>query len=91
MTSCSNTTEKKLDNPQVDTIPEVALWADEYIIKYLERNKDRLTEVDGHPVTYIKETTLHCWFQRQCFGVHFRLEVHGIPPVEQKLPSIPLP
>lgn len=57
MTSCSNTTEKKIDNPQVDTIPEVALWADEYIIKYLESNKDRLTEVDGHPVTYIKETT----------------------------------
>ena len=57
MTSCSNVTEKKLDNPQVDTIPEVALWADEYIIKYLESNKDRLTEVDGHPVTYIKETT----------------------------------
>ncbi len=57
LTSCSNTTGKKLDNPQVDTIPEVALWADEYIIKYLESNKERLTQVDGHPVTYIKEIT----------------------------------
>lgn len=55
LTSCSNTSEKKLDNPQVDTVPEMALWADEYIIKYLESNKDRLTEVDGHPITYIKE------------------------------------
>ena len=65
--SCSNKTEnrkeKKLDNPQVesveniDTIPEVALWADEYIIKYLEVNKHNLTEVEGYPVTYIKETT----------------------------------
>lgn len=55
--SCSNATEKKVDNTQVDTIPEVALWADEYIIKYLESNKDRLTDVDGHPVTYLKDIT----------------------------------
>jgi hypothetical protein len=49
---------KKLDNTQIDTIPEGAQWADKYIIKYLESNKDRLTEVEGHPVTYIKETTV---------------------------------
>lgn len=57
LTSCSGRIEKKLDNPQVETIPDMALWADDYIIKYLENNKDRLTEVDGYPVTYIKETT----------------------------------
>lgn len=65
--SCSNTTgnqkEKKLDTIHVESVenkdiaPEVALWADEYIIKYLEGNKERLTEVDDHPVTYIKEIT----------------------------------
>jgi hypothetical protein len=65
--SCSNTIEnqkeKKLDSVQVesvenaDTIPEVALWADKYIIKYLEGNKDRLKEVDGYPVAYMKQRT----------------------------------
>ncbi len=59
--SCLNKKEKKSKNLIVesferrDTIPEQALWADQYIIKYLEQNKDRLTEVDGYPVTYIKE------------------------------------
>jgi len=65
--SCTNKSEnhdvKNLANRNVrtveniDTIHEVALWANEYIIKYLESNKDRLTEVDGRPVTYIKDTT----------------------------------
>ncbi|MCC6186392.1 MAG: hypothetical protein IT256_04495 [Chitinophagaceae bacterium] len=57
LTSCSSRTEKKANNPQVDTIIEAAQWADEYIITYMEGNKDRLTEVDGYPVTYIKEST----------------------------------
>ncbi len=58
LTSCANTTEKKPDTLQVDTVPEAALWADKYINKYLESNKDRLTEIDGQPVTYIKETSV---------------------------------
>ncbi|MBK7764313.1 MAG: hypothetical protein IPI46_13370 [Bacteroidetes bacterium] len=41
---------------KITTIPEVALWADEYIIKYLQCNKERLAEFDGQPLTYIKET-----------------------------------
>ena len=57
LTSCSESTEKKVDKLKVDTIPEVAQWADKYIIKYMESNKDRLTKVDGFPVTYVKETT----------------------------------
>ncbi len=60
--SCSSRTDSQTatssDTPQVktvDTVAEVALWADDFVIKYLDGNKDRLTEVDGHPVTYIKE------------------------------------
>ena len=38
-------------------MPEKALWADVYILKYLDAKKDRLTTADGKPVTYMKETS----------------------------------
>ncbi|HNP69197.1 MAG TPA: hypothetical protein PKH16_14915 [Aequorivita sp.] len=72
LSSCStNNTDKKdttetelsLSNKQSktdqvnDTLPEMAIWADDYIIDYLENNSERLTEVDGYPISYIKETT----------------------------------
>lgn len=64
--SCSNPTSNVKENKsefigadsdeKIDTILDDALWAEEYIVKYLDSNKDRLTEVDGHPLTYMKET-----------------------------------
>lgn len=67
LTSCQtnnpNKTETSLDNHQHnpeqanDTVPEMAIWADDFIIDYLEYNSERLTEVDGYPISYIKETT----------------------------------
>lgn len=39
----------------VDTIPEVAFWADSLIMIYIEKNQYRLKEVDGIPISYIKD------------------------------------
>ena len=67
ITSCSNnTSSNKEDETKTeiketistnDTIANVAEWADDYIIEYLEANKDILTEVDGVPISYMKDFT----------------------------------
>ena len=62
LTSCSYNTSNKAvaKNDQQestnisDSISEVAVWADEYISQYLDANNDRLAEVNGYPITYIK-------------------------------------
>ena len=66
--SCSNSTSNQKNNISeyyqqkstysVDTIQEVALWANDYILEYLEANIVRLTEVDSLPITYMKESTI---------------------------------
>lgn len=66
--SCSNNTSNQKKNISenhqqkstysADTTPEVALWADDHILEYLEANKERLTEVDSLPITYMKESTI---------------------------------
>jgi hypothetical protein len=52
--------ENHQSNPEKvnDTLPEMAVWADDFIIDYLEHNSERLTEVDGHPVTYMKDAAI---------------------------------
>lgn len=65
--SCSSNTDKQEQKSIVnhqksivgakDTIPELALWANDYITKYLDGNKDRLRKVDDYPIAYIKDTT----------------------------------
>ena len=67
ITSCSNNTlsdkeesiktEIKDTISTNDTIPEVAKWADDYIIEYLEANKDKLTEIDSVPISFMKDFT----------------------------------
>lgn len=42
---------------QAVVIPEEAIWADSAILRYLRGNRERLTEVDGIPVTYMKDRT----------------------------------
>ena len=67
ITSCSNNissdkeegikTEIKDTIITNDTIPEVATWADNSIIEYIEANKDKLTEVDSVPISFMKDFT----------------------------------
>ena len=66
MSSCVTNDTRKTDTTQDNhqnqpeqvnnTIPEMAVWADDFILDYLEHNSERLTEVDGYPVSYIKDT-----------------------------------
>jgi hypothetical protein len=58
LTSCASTPEKKLAKQQVDTIADAAPWADEYVNKYLAHHKDRLTEAEGKPLTFVKEISV---------------------------------
>lgn len=63
--SCSTNDKSRVDlsqdNNQIqteqlnDTVSEMAIWADDFIMDYLEQNSERLTNVDGYPVTYMKE------------------------------------
>jgi hypothetical protein len=55
--SCSDLKNQNLRHQLQDSKSEEALWADAYIEDYLEHNKDRLTKVDGYPVTYLKGVT----------------------------------
>jgi hypothetical protein len=55
--SCSDSKNQNLHHQLQDSKSEEALWADAYIQRYLEHNKDRLTKVDGYPVTYLKGMT----------------------------------
>ena len=52
------TQENHQHNPEQvnDTVPEMAIWADYFVIDYLEHNSERLTEVDGCPISFIKDT-----------------------------------
>lgn len=68
--SCSNHGHNKVEVPEEspevdtqalsdtqltsDTLPEAALWADSSIMNYLDHNSERLTEVDGYPISYMK-------------------------------------
>ena len=60
--SCSSNLNKQEDTSFVahqttgtDTLTEVSLWADSLVLKYLDNNSERLTEVDGYEVTYMKD------------------------------------
>lgn len=55
--SCSDSKNQNLHDQLEDPTSEEALWADPYIEKYLEHNKDRLTKVDGYSVAYLKSMT----------------------------------
>ena len=63
--SCSNSDSSKVDKSHLqkslklsDSISEVAVWADEYILRYLDANQERFTEIEGYPITYIKYTKI---------------------------------
>jgi hypothetical protein len=53
--SCSGSTAESSGRSSIDTVPNTMHWADAYVPQYLEKNRDRLMQVDGHPVTYHKE------------------------------------
>ena len=61
-TNNTNKTETSQDNHQHipeqvnNIVPEMAIWAGYFIVDYLKNNSERLTEIDGHPVSYIKDT-----------------------------------
>lgn len=56
--SCSDSTNQSLHHQPKYSNPEETMWEDEYIQRYLEHNRDRLTIVDGYPVTYLKGATV---------------------------------
>jgi len=41
----------------IDTIEEVAIWADEFIIKYIKANQKVFIETDSIHYAYMKDTT----------------------------------
>ena len=55
--ACTATPDQQSERTSYDSMPEKALWADAYILKYLDANKDRLTTSDGKPVTYMKDSS----------------------------------
>lgn len=65
LVSCSNNTSNQESNvsevhskeetSSTEIIPEKAIWADEYILEYLEAEKGRLIQNESCAVTYIKD------------------------------------
>lgn len=59
--SCSNTSEQKTeitDTSKQDTVTssEISPWADEYINRYIDANKNRFEKSSKSTTTYIKDT-----------------------------------